>query len=276
MPRSNLQQHDPRVTWHGRVQAGPFRITHKSYTGAFSQDWHEHDRASIDVVLAGSGAGVYAGEEIVSRAGSVEFFAAGIRHRFASHARGIRSMHIVMPADLPGQMGIDADTLARTLDASTALQPATALLAEFSNPEPDTLLLESLAMRMLEQLAPHDMTTDAGSWVTDIRDLLLDQPELASSLGQIARHVGRHPSHVARHFRLATGITVGEFGRRVRLSRAARSLAQRDAPHIVRIAHEQGFSDQSHFTRAFRAAYGCTPLAFRRRLELHAPEENPG
>ncbi|QKK07823.1 MAG: helix-turn-helix transcriptional regulator [Planctomycetota bacterium] len=29
---------------------------------------------------------------------------------------------------------------------------------------------------------------------------------------------------------------------------------------------EQGFADQSHFSRAFRSVYGCTPLAFRKGL----------
>jgi len=33
---------------------------------------------------------------------------------------------------------------------------------------------------------------------------------------------------------------------------------------VARIAAEQGFSDQAHFTRAFKRATGMTPAAFRR------------
>lgn len=259
---------DERVTLHSLHRAGPFRITHKTYSGAFCQDWHEHDEASIDFVLAGSGAGTYGRRDVVSRAGAVEFFAAGVRHHFTSHARGIRSLHIVMPAGLPRGAGIDADTLVRELDATTALGPAAAIVEEISNaPKPDALLLESLATRLLEELLPRDgVRVDDGAWIAEVRELLLEAPELASSLKDVAARVGRHPSHVARHFRLATGVTIGEYGRRVRLSRAARSLASRQSPPIVHVALEQGFADQSHFSRAFRSAYGCTPLAFRNRL----------
>lgn len=262
------KQPDARVTWHTLHQAGPFRITHKSYAGAFRQDWHEHDEASIDFVLAGSGTGTYAGREVVSDAGAVEFFAAGVRHRFASHPRGIRSLHIVMPAALPREAGIDADTIVRELDTTTALRPAAAIVGEIARtPVPDTLLLESLAMQLVHEVLPQSAArADDGAWIADIRELLLDEPELASSLKAVAAHVGRHPSHVARHFRLATGVTIGEYGRRVRLARAARSLAARPCPPIVRVALEQGFADQSHFSRAFRSVYGCTPLAFRKGL----------
>ncbi|MFG0259755.1 MAG: helix-turn-helix domain-containing protein [Phycisphaerales bacterium JB041] len=259
---------DQPVTLHSLHRVGPFRITHKTYSGAFCQGWHEHDEASIDFVLAGSGAGTYGRRDVVSRAGAVEFFAAGVRHRFASHTRGIRSLHIVMPAGLPRSAGIDADTLVRELDATTALGPAAAIAEEVSRtPEPDALLLESLAMRLLDECLPRDsVRADNGAWIGEVRELLLEAPELASSLKEVAARVGRHPSHVARHFRLASGVTVGEYGRRVRLARAARSLASRRAPPIVQIALEQGFADQSHFSRAFRSAYGCTPRAFRARL----------
>lgn len=270
MTRPRSLNPDPHVTWHAHHQAGPFRITHKAYAGAFRQDWHEHGEASIDFVLAGSGVGIYEREEVVSCAGTVEFFAAGIRHRFASHSRGIRTLHIVMPAGLPREAGIDADTIVRELDATIALGPAAAMVDEISrSPEPDSLLLESLAMQLLDQLLPRDsLRVDDGAWVAEIRELLLEAPELAASLKDVAARVGRHPSHVARHFRLATGVTIGEYGRRVRLARAARSLATHRAPPVVRIAFEQGFADQSHFSRAFRSAYGCTPLAFRKRLGL--------
>lgn len=258
----------PHVTWHAHHHAGPFRITHKAYDAAFAQTWHEHDEASIDFVLAGSGAGIYHRKEVVSHAGTVEFFAAGVRHRFASHRYGIRTLHIVMSAELPRQIGIDADILVRALDASAALRPAAALLSEVTHsPAPDPLLLESLGLALLHELLPPTRPDD-GAWIADLRAMLLDQPELATSLRDIANRVGLHPSHIARHFRLATGLTVGEFGRRVRLARAARHLASRSAPPIVAIAQAQGFADQAHFTRAFRAAYGCTPLAFRKTLGL--------
>jgi AraC family transcriptional regulator, positive regulator of tynA and feaB len=36
---------------------------------------------------------------------------------------------------------------------------------------------------------------------------------------------------------------------------------------IGEIAFSWGFSDQSHFTRRFRAAYGMSPSDYRRQVE---------
>jgi AraC family transcriptional activator of tynA and feaB len=60
----------------------------------------------------------------------------------------------------------------------------------------------------------------------------------------------------------ATGHTVGEVVRVRRLARAREELVDRAAP-ITSIAHRWGFADGSHFSRAFRAVYGCSPSDYR-------------
>ncbi|MCC7389280.1 MAG: helix-turn-helix transcriptional regulator [Phycisphaerales bacterium] len=257
---------DTHVRLHALREVGPFRISLKSYSPAFTQPWHEHDLASIDFVLAGAGVGTYNGREIVSVGGAVEYFAAGIRHRFTSGARGIRTLHVVLPPDLPALGGIDADTLVRELDGSAALGPATSLLEELLRPDADPLVLESLAMRLLDAVAGSVRAQDRGGWLRTVRDILIEEPGLATSLGAVAARVDRHPAHLAREFRREYGVTVGEFGRRVRLNRAGRMLAAPERPALSRIAYHQGFSDQAHFTRSFRSHTGRAPGAFRERL----------
>jgi AraC family transcriptional activator of tynA and feaB len=60
----------------------------------------------------------------------------------------------------------------------------------------------------------------------------------------------------------ATGETVGEVVRLRRLARAREELAGTAAP-ITAIAHRWGFADGSHFSRSFRARYGCSPSDYR-------------
>jgi AraC-like DNA-binding protein len=60
------------------------------------------------------------------------------------------------------------------------------------------------------------------------------------------------------------GETVSGFARTRRLARARRDLAAWTDP-ISEIATRWGFSDASHFARAFRAQYGCTPRDYRAR-----------
>ena len=58
---------------------------------------------------------------------------------------------------------------------------------------------------------------------------------------------------------------VQSFIRRRRLEAAREALLDETNPDAVgTLAHRLGFSDASHMTRQFRAAYGLTPSAFRR------------
>ncbi len=52
-----------------------------------------------------------------------------------------------------------------------------------------------------------------------------------------------------------------------RLERCRMALADASQAHrsVGEIAYAWGFSDQSHFTRRFKAAYGCSPSDFRKQ-----------
>jgi AraC family transcriptional regulator len=74
---------------------------------------------------------------------------------------------------------------------------------------------------------------------------------------------GLHPTHFVRAFRRHAGMTPGEYRRAARV-RAASSLLLESSSPISRIAHECGFSDQSHLTNVFREATGISPRRYRR------------
>jgi AraC family transcriptional regulator, positive regulator of tynA and feaB len=60
----------------------------------------------------------------------------------------------------------------------------------------------------------------------------------------------------------ATGQTVGEVVRVRRLARARADVTDSDRP-ISNIAQRWGFADTSHFSRTFKAHYGCSPTDYR-------------
>lgn len=66
-----------------------------------------------------------------------------------------------------------------------------------------------------------------------------------------------------RLFKEATGKTVTEFIRQVRLTTAARLLLVSNDP-VNCIAHDVGFEDANHFTRVFKQAFGMTPGQYRK------------
>jgi AraC family transcriptional regulator len=105
--------------------------------------------------------------------------------------------------------------------------------------------------------------------VTHVATHLDESPNLAA-LAQLA---GLSPFHFHRVFRGMLGETPLELLRRLRLERAAVALRDSEEP-VTRIAFTAGFETHEAFTRAFSAAFGTPPSAFRRdalrRTELAA------
>ncbi|MEH0985899.1 helix-turn-helix domain-containing protein [Micromonospora sp. CPCC 205556] len=101
---------------------------------------------------------------------------------------------------------------------------------------------------------------------------------LSQVRGYIQRHLGDaalSPQRVAdaHHVSVRTlhrlfeseATTVAAYVRDLRLDRCRRDLADPASAHrpIQAIAARWGFPDKAHFSRAFRAAYGTTPQAYR-------------
>jgi AraC family transcriptional regulator len=110
--------------------------------------------------------------------------------------------------------------------------------------------------------AGHRTTQDSAS-VARARECIaahLDQP---LSIARLAALCDIHPARLARAFRRELGLGPGEYQRTLRLKHALHLIGQTDAP-LSDIAQACGFCDQSHFSRAFKAAYGCAPATFRR------------
>lgn len=82
-------------------------------------------------------------------------------------------------------------------------------------------------------------------------------------LREASRRCGVHPSHFARSFREHTGASPRAFRRRAKLRAAAHWLLSSDDT-LSCVALECAFSDQSHLTSAFTAAFGVSPARFRR------------
>jgi AraC family transcriptional regulator len=100
------------------------------------------------------------------------------------------------------------------------------------------------------------------AWLRAAEELLRARPTDRIGLGELAETVGVHPSYLARAFRRQYGLSVGEYGRRLRLAWAAGELARGELS-VAEIAAGAGFADQSHLTRVFRQHVGTTPARYR-------------
>ena len=84
-------------------------------------------------------------------------------------------------------------------------------------------------------------------------------------LAEIAAAAGYSPSHLSRLFSIYLGRSVSGYVRDLRLNSAKHLLEHTDRP-VSEIARAVGYSDHSHFTRAFIRATGRSPRAYRNTL----------
>jgi AraC-like DNA-binding protein len=122
---------------------------------------------------------------------------------------------------------------------------------------------------MLARLRRLKRSTYAGGAVAPPEHgLMLKVDQLAQRSGtpptipEIARTLGISPSHLRARFRASCGVSIGRHLRQVRLEQA-RGLLRLGPHRVSEIAEQCGFTSIFSFSRAFRTAYGLSPLAYR-------------
>ncbi|WP_421696737.1 helix-turn-helix transcriptional regulator [Aestuariivirga sp.] len=132
----------------------------------------------------------------------------------------------------------------------------------------ETLEAETLSLTLMRRvLGEHTSHGASASWGLQ---KLVDRAKLVISsnlsrrwtLVDIAREVGVSPVYLTQAFRQVEQIPLYRYQLRLRLARALDLLG--DYEDITALGLELGFSSHSHFTAAFRQAYGRTPAEFRR------------
>ena len=102
---------------------------------------------------------------------------------------------------------------------------------------------------------------------------VIDRPGGHHTVAELGAIAGMSRSTFAREFTAAFDVSPMEFVAKTRLHHAAQLLRSTNLPVKV-IAASIGFQSRSHFSRAFRDAYGSDPSNFRQtttKPELDAP-----
>lgn len=129
------------------------------------------------------------------------------------------------------------------------------------------LALEGLGLEMLvlgQRRSSALPTRTPQPWLRRLEALLRARFQEPLRMGTLATEVDLHPVYVARVFHAHYGVTVATYVRQLRIAFAQEQLRKTDAV-VSQVALAAGFSDQSHFTRAFTRVAGVSPLRWRRR-----------
>ncbi|SEE61809.1 transcriptional regulator, AraC family [Rhizobiales bacterium GAS191] len=136
----------------------------------------------------------------------------------------------------------------------------------------ETLEAETLALTLVRRALGERTSHAAGASLG--RQKLVDRAKLVLSadlarrwtLAEIAAEVGVSPVYLTQVFQQVEAMPLYRYQLRLRLARALDLLGQYD--DLTTLGMDLGFSSHSHFSSAFRQAYGRTPAEFQRSVHL--------
>jgi AraC-like DNA-binding protein len=131
----------------------------------------------------------------------------------------------------------------------------------------EPLEAESLALTLVQRAMGMRTTHRPGASIG--RQRLVDRAKLVLAsdlarrwtLAEIATEVRGSPVYLTQIFQQVEGVPLYRYQLRLRLARALDLLAQYD--DLTTLSLHLGFSSHSHFSAAFREAYGRSPSEFR-------------
>lgn len=246
------------------MRADPHRVVER----------HSHEEAHFVLVLDGLYVSSAQGAPPVSAGTSLIFNPAGTTHRdrFAARRRVVdgKFLTISLSADIMREAGANArlPQHATVIDSAEALTTALELaracaMGGGDAPFAQHALSLELLLRTARDVAPDHR--DPPAWLQVAREQLDDSLGQPCSITEVARVAGVHPVHLSRVFRAYVGHTPADYLRQRRLEQS-RVLMQCTENTLSDIALTCGFTHQSHFSNAFRAAYGVSPSVFRAQL----------
>jgi AraC-like DNA-binding protein len=217
-------------------------------------------------------------EEAVAEANQVLFFNAGEGYR-VSHPvpGGDASLALIVSEPQLGEIAprsllrdrapLAFRHLRLRIDARTQALMALlrhSLRQNIAEPLEAESLALTLAQRALGRRTTHLAGASAGRQRLVDRVKLVLASDLARrwTLAEIAAEVRGSPVYLTQVFKQVEGMPLYRYQMRLRLARALDLLAQYD--DLTELSLDLGFSSHSHFSAAFRTAYGRSPSEFRR------------
>lgn len=131
----------------------------------------------------------------------------------------------------------------------------------------EPLEAEGLALTLVSRaIGPRTSRASGASYarrrlVDRVKVLLAADLSQRWTLAQIAREIRGSPVYLTQVFQQVEGMPLYRYHLRLRLARALDLIAERG--DLSGVAQDLGFSSHSHFSAAFKQAYGMTPAEFR-------------
>jgi len=255
------------------TEVGGYRVVEVAYTKGLSLPRHTHPRPALSYVARGGFRETNRRGVEVCRSGMMHVRPSEEPHANQFDPNGTR----ILIVDLPLQSALEDRRIRRVVSRAAVIQDgvvrslADELLWELHHrDQASDLAIEGLVLAMLARLVRATSRMPAAfsdgpvtSRLERAREFIDAHFARALPLAEVAAVAGLHPSSLARAFKRRYDVTPWQYQRRRQIDWVKAELLRGDRP-ISAIAHEAGFSDHSHLTRAFRIAEGVAPSSLKR------------
>jgi AraC family transcriptional regulator len=251
-------------------QLNGIRLLEVQYPPTLRQPRHTHDLASFSYVLSGN----YA-ESLVRQTHSRRPSTLVLHPPEESHAVEFESGVRILSVEFSFEKLAGLRQHTAVLDAPASCRSekidwlGKMIYREFRQMDSFSLLaVEGLILELLAEASRRSVGAAEKKyprWLKKSKDFLHENFTESLTLEELARIADVHPVHLSRVFREKFGCSIGQYVRRLRVEFASHQILSTDIP-LGEIAHAAGFSDQSHFNRTFKSAFGLTPAEYRRTL----------
>jgi AraC family transcriptional regulator len=238
-----------------------------SYGSGGTLDIHAHASAFIAFAMDGRYRESACGLELDCLPRSIVFHPPGEEHAVAVGDGPLRCLIVELDAgEIRRRYDAAPPTTLLKVDGGPMAAILTNLYGELRHTDAcSSLAIQGLVLQFLAALSRTDCSDGERvrePWVDRVTEILRDQFRSHLTLEEIAGEVGAAPARVSAVFRRVYHRSIAEEQRRLRVEFARERLRDRDAS-LADIALEAGFSDQPHFSRAFKEVTGMTPARYR-------------
>jgi AraC-like DNA-binding protein len=139
------------------------------------------------------------------------------------------------------------------------LQPALSKWMQAGKIEEAVMEVQQYFLNAHAQIAPDSMLFKAG--------IAMRKANGAIPVNQVAAAAHATVRTLERKFKQAAGHTVKDVSSLMRFEQVRNQLWGNPATNLAALAHELGYTDQSHLSREFKRYSGTTPAAFARKTK---------
>ena len=260
-----MGQRDLRLTSDAAGPPAGMYLKDKTILPGQGHGWMGHDCAVVTLVLHGRLDEGFAARRQSCSSWELHYKPAGAVHTTTTGPEGARMFLLGLGGDAPVDLLRPIGDVPLELGGGIRAARALATFLDLASAPGGGPLDAGPVRRLLEDLADAWPTEprQRPSWISEVRERVLDATADSVGLGRLANDFGVHPVYLARVFRKHYGSSIGAVRRRARVERAVTRMT-RGARRLSDLALELGYSDQSHFTREFKKLTGWSPGRFGR------------